>query len=338
MSRGPIRYYDDIRWLGARNTGAAAIVPYGLCAIVGADPDGTLQVAQPTADSQDCVVACLSGLAAGGGGMVTREDPVLIQYNASDGTPAQGQLWGAGANSSLLRSNNGQTGWIIDGAPSGGLVMAHRPQVLLSGGGNADINFFRQIGTSPVNVSYTGGNITGLTGYTLQPNPNQLGGTCFVNPRTLTIDEIAVWVDTGVSGVKVRVGVYAAISATNLMPGALVYGTGDLDTTGLTGAYISVIPGSPFTLQAGVLYWIFANCQDGGSSGQPTLGGNYEIFMFNVLGVNNNAWQQYYGIIHPYTYGAMPNPFPTLAQSDLTDGGSAGGGWVLPVLHIASAA
>ena len=126
-----IDWIEQIRWLQCRNVGGSTIPSFGLMRITGADSDGTLQVQQPNTNGQQVVVNGPTPIIASAYGLATNQTPIYALYETSDGTPANGETWGAGASSYKLRKNT--DGFIVEGAAGSGRVLVRRD--VSSGGG-----------------------------------------------------------------------------------------------------------------------------------------------------------------------------------------------------------
>lgn len=109
------------RWIAClNNSSSTAIPPYGLVRVVSIDSTGLLTVDQPNTDGQDVYVNGPQQIAASGYGSVTRDWPTFAYYDTGDGTPANGETWGAGNASYKLRK--GKSGFTAEGAGIGGYV------------------------------------------------------------------------------------------------------------------------------------------------------------------------------------------------------------------------
>jgi len=136
---------------------------------------------------------------------------------------------------------------------------------------------------------------------TLALTANTMYAWPFIVPRKSKYDRMNINVTTAASGTRVRLGLY---TNEGLYPKGLITDAGELDT-GTTGSKDALID---VTLEPG-LYWIVLL-----SSGAPTLGGIAVADTFGVLGQSNvyatanNSWRI------TYTYGVLPQIFPTGAS------------------------
>ena len=141
----------------------------------------------------------------------------------------------------------------------------------------------------------------------------------FMVTRDCVLDGLRFEVTIGAGGARGRVGIYRAISAANIYPGALVVDGGDKDTSG-AGFVQSVGLGIP--LSAGVLYWAVYL----GGTAAITIRGVGPAAMSGFLGnqatdfSNANLW-----LSVAQAYGALPANFPAGAAPQ---GGNANVGGI----------
>ena len=119
-----IQTVADIRWLPAKNTGASEIPGFGAVACSDLNSDGILEVARPTVNGETVYINSAQPIAVGAYGIVTMESPIHALYETGDGTPANGETWGAEASSYKL--NKGNTGFTICGGVTNGRVFVER--------------------------------------------------------------------------------------------------------------------------------------------------------------------------------------------------------------------
>jgi hypothetical protein len=127
-----------MRWLQFSNQSGQTIPAFAVLLINGVDSNGILQVTQPSDDSlEPDQIAFNSFLTIGSGnsGSCTQDWPAYCLYNSSDGTPANGQVWGTAKNSWSLRNNNNQQGFTIQGGTQGSGNYARVMAGAQSGGG-----------------------------------------------------------------------------------------------------------------------------------------------------------------------------------------------------------
>ena len=93
---------------------ASEIPSHGVVRVTGVTSDGQLECDQPNEDGQDVWIASDGAFVSGGYSTVTRQ-ATYARYETSDGTPANGEQWGAGSGSFKLRK--GKTGFRIVGNP-----------------------------------------------------------------------------------------------------------------------------------------------------------------------------------------------------------------------------
>ncbi len=164
-----------------------------------------------------------------------------------------------------------------------------------------DESSFRHTGGSGSEIWYIAnlGNCTALT--TGAPTANTLRALPFIAPaRGGRLDRIACNVTTLLAG-NLRLGIYKAISDSNIYPGSLLAVSGDI-SSGTTGVKSYTID---LALNPGELYWLAhvgsvaatLRCMAVGGVG-PIMG------MTSALSTAPNAG---YSVAH--TYGALPSVF-----------------------------
>lgn len=142
--------------------------------------------------------------------------------------------------------------------------------------------------------------ITGGTA-TLALTANTLYALPFLVTKRSRWDKMNIRVTTASSGTKVRLGIY---TNEGVYPKSLVVDAGELDT-GSTGSKELVID---VTLDPG-LYWLALL-----SSGAPTLGGISAANTFGILGQSDVYTTANNSLRISYTYGNLPETFPTGAS------------------------
>jgi|GEM_PF-6412912 len=123
----PISPLGRYHWLESLNGQGSEIPGFALVRISAVDTSGVLTVAQPSADGQDCYIAGPLPIVTAGYGLVTRSEPVYALYDEADGTPALGEVWGAGASSYKLKK--GKPGFVIHGGHVDGRVLVRRCRI-----------------------------------------------------------------------------------------------------------------------------------------------------------------------------------------------------------------
>lgn len=115
-------YIDATRWVEVYNNSFEEIPSFALLRVTGSNSaTQVLTVNKPSANGQDVIVNGPTPIPINGNGVATRETPVTALYDTGDGTPANGETWGAGASSWKLRKNN--SGFTICGGPINGRVV-----------------------------------------------------------------------------------------------------------------------------------------------------------------------------------------------------------------------
>jgi len=128
---------------------------------------------------------------------------------------------------------------------------------------------------------------------------NVLTAIPFISPVTCRIGTVNVNVATAATG-SLRVGLYR--DSGSISPGGLVYDFGAVDT-GSTGEK-NISPTNAF-LYRDNLYWISFL-----PNAAPAITGHVDAYG-DILGSSAVAGQPYFAITTGYTYGALPNPFPS---------------------------
>lgn len=230
--------------------------------------------------------------------------------DAEEVTAAQLLDWlGATRGSVLVR---GASGWTILPPGTSGHVLtslgagADPTYQAAPGGGGAtdkDDQYYRQVGTSPLERWYVGGqgNATALT--TGAPTVGVLRALPFVSTRGGTLDRIAVQVTTLIASGVGRCGIYAATSDVNLYPNARILDAGEIltSTTGLKAATINQV------LTANTLYWLVYLAGTAAATIRclAVAGCSALLGLDNALGAAPAI-----GIQVNQAYGALPATFP----------------------------
>lgn len=123
-------WWDRISWFPAKNISGEEIPTYGLVRVTGVTSDGQLEVQKPNTDGQDVWIAGDGAFINGGFSAITRQ-AMYARYETADGTPANGETWGAGNGSFKLRKGN--SGFTVIGNPVNETVL-----VAPERGGGAD--------------------------------------------------------------------------------------------------------------------------------------------------------------------------------------------------------
>lgn len=162
-----------------------------------------------------------------------------------------------------------------------------------------DVFYYRRYGTTAPETWYAS-EVTAIAPPSGSPSANVLRATPFICPKQITLDRIAISIITGVAG-NARLGIYGDNG--NLLPQTLLLDAGEVDV-GSSGAKILTINQ---VLNSDTLYWLahVANVAPNmrclsGSNALPILGHP------SALGATVYL---YAGA--DYTYGVLPNPFPS---------------------------
>lgn len=124
----------QIRWLPIYNGAGSEAPPFALLRVVSVDNDtGIITVGQPNADGQNCLVNGPHPVASGAYGAATEDSPVFIYYDTADGTPANGETWGA--ENASWKANKNKSGFIIRGGVDATLAIVEASRVSASSSG-----------------------------------------------------------------------------------------------------------------------------------------------------------------------------------------------------------
>jgi len=166
-------------------------------------------------------------------------------------------------------------------------------------------------------AGFSMGTATGCLTSTTSPALGTLWAYPLIVSKTTKFDTINFSVTSVSTAGKSHVGIYADNG--NSYPGALIFDSGDIDTTG-TGIKATTITSAKQVFQPG-LYWLAYE--------QDTATGQYRILcglgtVMNVMAVNinttaNQMW--HYNVAH--TFGALPDPYT--AAANLSNTSSAAG-------------
>lgn len=255
----------------------------------------------------------------------SRYPGLLVWYTPTD---TAGSRWSDDTQAIWIEAANGETletskryQVALRGYDQGRYVYVVDDVGASSGIVAGDLNGYRQAGTT-VDVYYPGGNITGgfLTYYTAK---DLIHCVSFIVPNTITLDEIAVWLQTnGAAGKKCRLAIYDSPSQTDIFPDQLIVDSGEIaidsGAAGYKTASINV------TLTGGKNYWLCYVSNDN----VGTLGGTNQTFMSPIFGMSKTSFAEKFGLITTFTYAAFPSTYPGTA-SDLS-----GGPFIIPVVHL----
>lgn len=213
------------------------------------------------------------------------------------------------------------TGVDYEAVPGGFGGTPTRPVWIVSTGGGVtkDINYYRQVGTSPFTLNYSGGSVTGSGWTTGTFTWDEIDALPLVAPRSATIDAIRVWLQTaGGTDARLRLAIYEATSDTNLYPSALLVQSAELNAESGAPGYLSDTISA--TLAAGKLYWLCVLAKQTSAGSQPAIGKISSVFCHNILGISNTAWTGYFGLKATQSYGSYPSTFPSFSSSYLATG------------------
>lgn len=121
---------SDPQRVAVTNAAGSACPAFGLARPTGGGDDATYTIDQPNVDGGFAWVNGPFQIAAGGGGAVHATGPFFALYDSGDGTPAVGELWGAGNGSWKLRK--GKAGFRVVGDPDTSVTLVPVERVSLS--------------------------------------------------------------------------------------------------------------------------------------------------------------------------------------------------------------
>lgn len=210
---------------------------------------------------------------------------------------------GAGTFVELLPTGSGQTLESDPGEPSGLVWTTPRA---------ANSNRYLKAGTTNYTAYYCANLASGVALTTKALVANRIYAMPYVAPdRGGTIDELEVYVTTGVAATNLRIGIYENLSEAGLYPGALLIDGGAFTSTTSSQKRTASISQA---LTPGELYWFSVL-----SDGAPTIRGGSTNQASHLLGTASSANTTY--TTHLYanlTYAALPSTFPTAGATAAT--------------------
>jgi hypothetical protein len=102
-------------WQPCANSESRAVPAGGAVRVTGSSTGYGFSVARPTAPGQYVWIAAPQGLASQGYGACAEDGLFYALYDSTDGTPAVGETWGAGADTYKLKKNC--AGFLVVGTP-----------------------------------------------------------------------------------------------------------------------------------------------------------------------------------------------------------------------------
>jgi len=175
-----------------------------------------------------------------------------------------------------------------------------------------DFSYFKQTGTSPLEIWYPLGAYSCATFSGLSWGA---GGKLIAIPFTSgagnVIDYLGIECTVANAGAKARCGIYDSVSETNLYPNNLIVDSGEFDmsTLGVKSASVSV------TLKPNKLYWAAFNNGGGASCSTRSMSnaagkGSAAIAFPNGMGTGALI-----GLTVAKAYGALPSTFTASATT-----------------------
>jgi hypothetical protein len=165
------------------------------------------------------------------------------------------------------------------------------------------MNYFRQYGTSPIERYYVAGNIAGNLS-TLSYANDFIIAAPLVMPKRSHIDRVGIRVLGGAAGTA-RIGIYNATSGTNMTPWALLYDSGNIDTSS-NGFKTATVD---WVLEQDTLYWAALLMSDNG----VTIRSVPVASAYPILGYDNTldaSVSPGTGWSATFLYAALPPTFP----------------------------
>jgi hypothetical protein len=159
-------------------------------------------------------------------------------------------------------------------------------------------------GGGGLNVVYTPGVIGATALTTGAPSLGNIRAIPFVAPRRpgVTLANIYINVTTGLAG-NLRLGLYRRTSESNIYPGSLIYGSGDIDTS---AAAVKTSAANK-QLNPGEVYWLATNNSNGCTVRCAALAG---IETMCGIGPTMPTTPNLPLLAVASAYGALPDPFP----------------------------
>ena len=194
--------------------------------------------------------------------------------------------------------SNAAGGGTLDAAAigSGTIALARLP--------DSGPNRYQKAGTTNYTAYYCANLVSGVALTTKALVANRIFAMPFIAPaRGGTLDELEVYVTTGVAATNLRIGIYENNSEAGLYPGTLLLDAGAFTSTTNSQKRTASISQA---LTPGALYW-FAVVSDGA----PTIRGGSTNQAGHLLGTASSAnttWTTH--LYATQTYGALPSTFP----------------------------
>ncbi len=185
--------------------------------------------------------------------------------------------------------------------------------VISGGGGGLDFNSFRNLYKSWYGMPVTGQSI----GDTTPPPPDTIAAVFFPSPRSVTLTKLGIFVAfAGVTGAKLRLGIYDIDSPENFDPRFLVVDGGDLlvdeATLGSNPVNVFAYNTINFTTNPDTGYWLVLRGNDLSDDTGPALTVNWvsNVMEYAILGRldDGRAAFWYLATLDPTEnpYGALP--------------------------------
>lgn len=311
--------HSGVRWIAVKNDTAEEIPAFAVMRVSGRETTGEYKVAMPNADSQTgCLINGPVVIPVAKYGQALDDFPWAVLYDTGDGTPAVGEAWGPGNGSWKLRK--GKTGYQIYGGHTDGRVEVTK--VGSTEGSGKPLEYWRHVGDkfyhfSPHMIRNATDTLSANILY-LAPYTSMRGGT---------LDRLAVYVGAAPAfDQKVRLGIYNSTSDTDVTPSSLLIDAGELTLTSSSTNVRSKTISQALT--ANKLYWL-ALLTDTTLNGAALMELTSDFFA-GVFGIemSSNADGAFFTTEGAFrrvnqTYGALPDPAPSLSGTDLYNEGPA---------------
>lgn len=187
--------------------------------------------------------------------------------------------------------------------------------VLINQSPYLDWNYFRQVGTSPLERWYPGCLAVGGTLPLLSPAASTLYAMPFIEARGGTADKLGIYLAAnGAAGAKARWGIYTSTdqAAGNLYPFTLVVDAGEVAVDAGAPVAKKVTLGVAQTLGRGLLYWLVFQTDTGVAGMSVNALGVAN--MLPVMGIDNTLNSITAGALSVgRAYAALPATFPASA-------------------------
>jgi hypothetical protein len=268
-------------------------------------PTSVISAAARTVTDDATVAAMVNTLggsaSTGSNGLVRETSPTIVTPTIASFTNATHTHLNAAGGGTLSGS----------AIASGTVAIARLP--------TASPNRYVKAGTT----NYVSLMVPGLSSGVTLSTKTLVNGTAFAVPfiapdRGGTLDQVEVYVTTGVAATNVRFGIYGNLGEADLYPGSLTIDCGAFASITSSQQRLASISQA---LTAGALYWFVIV-----SDGAPAIRGGSTNQAGHILGTTSLAattWTTH--LSATMAYGALPGTFPTLGATAVTGAFPAAG-------------